>query len=95
MGLFNVFLAWVKARLHVKPTELKGAPGVSNPADAANHVNAVVGVAVDTAGAAGPAAVENALKIHPAQLSGAPGIDDHVAAADAINAIVQSKIEGS
>jgi len=95
MGLFDSFLKWVKARLHVRPTELRGAPGVSDPKAAADHVNQTVGSAIDGAAPLGVATVENALHLHPDTLKGAPGIADHAAAADAINAIVKGKLEGS
>ncbi|HXJ40738.1 MAG TPA: hypothetical protein VNH18_15765 [Bryobacteraceae bacterium] len=93
MNFLQLFASWLKARLHIKPTQLKGAPGVHDPAAAAQHVNSAVSGLVDTAAAQAPAVVENALHVHPDTLKGAPGISDHVAAAAVINGLVQSHLE--
>jgi hypothetical protein len=92
--MFDLIINWLKARLHIKATELRNAPGVHDPKAAADHVNSVLGTAIDAAAPAGIAAIENAVTVRPDSLKGAPGIADHALAADVINAVVKSKIEG-
>lgn len=94
MNIFQQITNWAKARLHIKPTELKGTPGVKDPAALANHVNTIIGTAVDAAAALGPGVAINALTIHGDQLKGAPGIigEQHDAVAGVINSIVAGKL---
>ena len=92
--MFKLFTDWLKARLHVKPGQLKNVPGVHDAAAAAEHINGVIGAAIDAAAPQGVQAVERALHVHPETLKGAPGVGDHAAAAGVINEIVKAKVEG-
>ena len=54
MDLGTLVGQWLKARLHVKPHQLKGAPGVHDETAAADHVNTVIGALIDSHVAAQP-----------------------------------------
>lgn len=94
MNLFDKLKSIIKRALHVRPAQLKGAPGLHAGQEdaAAAAINALLGTAVDSALAAGPGVVEHALHIKPEQLKGTPGVKDHEAAADHVNGLVQGAL---
>lgn len=94
MNIFEFLAARIKQILHFKPTELKGTPGVKDPAALAKTVNSGTEGAVSLVEAVAPAVVQNALLVHPAQLKGTPGVSDTTSAAALINAVEASVLGG-
>jgi len=90
MNLFELIASHIKQIFHLKPTTLKGAPGVSDPKATADHFNTTVEKLVDEHLPQGIQAVETALHI-PTILSNAPGVTDPQAATTHVETVISSQ----